>query len=176
MVDKPEQVTCVAEYLFQVVFEGRITGFADEQLERSNDECERSAKFVANVGEEAEFKFVEMLFLLPFQVFLFCHHARTLVGDVQFDDVVEECQCGDKVNGVSPPSLPQRWLYCDLPFGGCSPRRASHGGLYLERIRSGREGGVDGRADACRFRTQVPCFVHSFQPVTVMCMLGRVVI
>jgi len=37
---------------------------------------------VADVGEEAEFEFVEMLLLLPFQVFLFSHHARTLVGDV----------------------------------------------------------------------------------------------
>ena len=63
-----------------------------------------------------------------------------------------------------------------MPFGGGSPRCASHGGLYLKRVRSGREGGVAGRADTCRFRSEVPCFVHPFQPVTVVRVLGRVVI
>ena len=82
LVDKPEQVAGVTEYLFQFAFEGGVAGFADEQFERGDDERERRAQLVADVGEEAEFEFVEMLLLLPFQVFLFCHHARTLVGDV----------------------------------------------------------------------------------------------
>ncbi len=128
--------------------------------DRRQDQRERRAEFVRNVGEEARFHAIELAQLLQLAVLDVALHRAVHASELHLPEADHRAEQEQPIGCVRPPASIPRTKHREREDGVASDHAARVAGAHVEAIVAGGEVGV---APAGFFRPYGPIAVEAFE-------------